>query len=177
MLEQHKEQLKALDAQLQNEQERQLSQLKEKLKNRNEASAKQKVLRDIRMAEIQKKKEDDIKKANREISEFVSMAKEGDEKQVNLELQKCLDKVAEYQRKLALKQCYSKQPMYFKRHLINQQKLNNFLDRSAFEDWSVSRRSRQNSMLEKLSEATMTSEQLETADIGTITFKTLLDRL
>jgi hypothetical protein len=48
-----------------------------------------------------------------------------------------MDKVAEFQKKLALKQCYSMQPMYFKRHLINQQKLNNFLERSTFEDWSV----------------------------------------
>ena len=67
--------------------------------------------------------------------------------------------------------------MYFKRHLINQQKLNNFLERSAFEDWSVYSLSRQNSLLEKMSEATMTSEQLEVADIDTITFKMLLERL
>jgi hypothetical protein len=51
------------------------------------------------------------------------------------------------------------------------------LERSAFEDWSVYSLSRQNSMLEKLSEASMNSDQLEIADVGTITFKVLLERL
>ena len=32
-------------------------------------------------------------------------------------------------------------------------------------------------MLEKLSEASMNSDQLEIADVGTITFKVLLERL
>jgi len=59
MLERHKEQLKSLEAQLAGEQTRQLNQLKERLKTRNEANARNKVLRDIRMAEIQKKKEED----------------------------------------------------------------------------------------------------------------------
>lgn len=88
-----------------------------------------------------------------------------------------MDKVAEFQRKLALKQCYSRQPMYFKRHLINQQKLNNFLERSAFEDWSVYSLSRQNSDLEKLTDATWNTEQLDLTEIGNITFKTLMERL
>jgi hypothetical protein len=48
--------------------------------------------------------------------------------------------------------------MYFMRHIRNQQKLNNFLERSTFEDWSIYSLSRQNSMLEKLSEASMDSE-------------------
>jgi nitrate reductase assembly molybdenum cofactor insertion protein NarJ len=51
------------------------------------------------------------------------------------------------------------------------------LERSAFEDWSVYSLSRQNSMLEKLSEASMNSDQLDIADVGTITFKVLLERL
>jgi hypothetical protein len=69
-----------------------------------------------------------------------------------------MDKVEFYRKSLALKQCYSRQPMYFMRHIRNQQKLNNFLERSTFEDWSIYSLSRQNSMLEKLSEATMDSE-------------------
>ena len=52
MLEKHKDQLKTLEQSLHTEQQKQLIQLKEKLKNRNEQAAKNKVLRDIRMAEI-----------------------------------------------------------------------------------------------------------------------------
>ena len=77
------------------------------------------MLRDIRMAEIQKKKEEDMKRANLELSNFEALVTPSDEPKVNKELQKCMDKVAEFQSKLALKQCYSIQPMYFKRHLIN----------------------------------------------------------
>jgi hypothetical protein len=127
------------------------------------------------MAEIQQKKEEDLKKLD--LSQLQLDANQPTE-QVNLELQKCMDKVAEFQRRLALKQCYSRQPMYFKRHLINQQKLNNFLERSTFEDWSVYSLSRQNSILERLSSvASMNSDELEISGIGTITFKVLLDRL
>ena len=70
MLERHKEQLKDLDKRLSGEQERQQQLLKEKLKQRNEANAKRAVLRDIRMAEIQKKKEEDMKRANIELKDF-----------------------------------------------------------------------------------------------------------
>jgi len=45
-----------------------LKQLREKLKDRNESNAKKQVLKDIKMIEIQKKKEENIKKANLELS-------------------------------------------------------------------------------------------------------------
>lgn len=115
MLERHKEQLKVLEKQLSTEHERQSAQLKEKLKQRNEANARRAVLRDIRMAEIQKQKEEDMKRANIELKDFDLLGVDQAEK-VNEDLKKCMDKVAEFQTKLALKQCYSKQPMYFKRH-------------------------------------------------------------
>ena len=42
--------------------------MREKLKDRNESNAKKQVLKDIKMIEIQKKKEENIKKANLELS-------------------------------------------------------------------------------------------------------------
>lgn len=76
MLERHKEEVKELDKQLQGEQERQHVLLKDKLKQRNEAHAKRSVLRDIRMAEIQKKKEEDMRRANIELKDFDLLAQD-----------------------------------------------------------------------------------------------------
>ena len=56
-----------------------------------------------------------MKRANIELKDFDLLGTEQGET-VNEELKRCMDKVAEFQTKLALKQCYSKQPMYFKRH-------------------------------------------------------------
>lgn len=106
--------------------------LREKLKNRNQKSAKDKALRQIKMAEIYKNKEKEKEAAK----EFTQPENEG--MTDNAALNTCIDKVSMMQR-LAWKQEYSR-PVYIKRHLINQAKLNAFLGIGFDVDWVSSKR-------------------------------------
>ena len=57
MLSRHKSELLAMDTALKNEQDRQMADLRDKLKSRNEKAAKDKAMRQIKMAEIYKQKQ------------------------------------------------------------------------------------------------------------------------
>lgn len=56
MLERHKRDLTAMDEVLQDEQSRQMEKMRDRMKNRNAAKAKENALRQIKLAEIQKEK-------------------------------------------------------------------------------------------------------------------------
>ena len=63
MLERHKRDLGAMDEVLQDEQSRQMEKMRERMKNRNAAKAKETALRSIKLAEIRKMKEKEAEQA------------------------------------------------------------------------------------------------------------------
>ncbi|MFO0005021.1 MAG: hypothetical protein ACK559_28220 [bacterium] len=63
MLERHKRDLTAMDEVLQEEQSRQMEIMRERMKNRNAAKAKENALRQIKLAEIAKEKAKEAEQA------------------------------------------------------------------------------------------------------------------
>jgi len=60
MLEKHKRQLLQMDEAIQREQERQMALMRSKMSGKNEELAREKVTRAIKLAQIQKKKQEDL---------------------------------------------------------------------------------------------------------------------
>merc|ERR1712038_1643859 len=117
LLAKHKRQLLQMDEALRREQERQMALMRENQKNKNADLAKEKMLREIKLAEIQKKKAADAADPLEELKE----AK-------NEKLEICIEKVG-IMSQLIYKAAYS-QPIMYKRHIMNQHKLNEFLGRN-----------------------------------------------
>ena len=92
-------------------------------KNKNQDLAKEKMMKQIKLAEIQKKKTADAVRA-REM-----MGTQDETEQVlenkNEKLEMCIEKV-NIMSKLIYKAHYSR-PIQYRRHIINQHKLNEFL--------------------------------------------------
>merc|ERR1712176_1001462 len=137
-------------------------------KDKGEGLARAKLERQLKMAEIQKQKAEDLEKAREAAQQQVTAAPE--EKVTGF------NKMVEKTRLMEIlipKQAYSR-PTYFKRHLINQQKINDFLGRNLVE------RETEDDQADIDAESFLTtpSEQLEKI-IGKkdITYKVLLDAL
>merc|ERR1712242_670373 len=116
-----------MDSTLKQEQERQLKMMREKMLGKGRKAAQDKIMRQIKMAEIQKKKTEEIQKAQMMVSQQQRSAAQ-EERRDNFE--RLLEKTL-LMETLIPKQAYSR-PTYFKRHLINQQKINDFLGRGLF---------------------------------------------
>lgn len=127
LLDKHKRQLMQMDSTLKQEQERQLKMMREKMLGKGRKAAQDKIMRQIKMAEIQKKKTEEMQKAQMMVSQQQRSAAQ-EERQDNFE--RLLEKTL-LMETLIPKQAYSR-PTYFKRHLINQQKINDFLGRGLF---------------------------------------------
>ena len=63
LLEKHKEQLEQMDKALRVEQERQIKMMREKKAERGKKNAEERILRQIKMAQIQKQKAEELEKA------------------------------------------------------------------------------------------------------------------
>lgn len=123
LLSKHKRQLLQMDEALRREQERQMALMRTNQKNKNQDLAKEKMMKQIKLAEIQKKKTADAVRA-REM-----MGTQDETEQVlenkNEKLEMCIEKVS-IMSKLIYKAHYSR-PIQYRRHIINQHKLNEFL--------------------------------------------------
>jgi len=137
MLDRHKKDLKAMDEVLVEEQARQMEKMRDRLKNRNANRAREQVVRQIKLAEIQKQKAQEAEQAK--IYEqaggdlATSIALEKQKEQVSRLIEK-----AGLMQRTCQKQCYSRR-IFFKRHIANQQKLNAFLGRGILADWASSK--------------------------------------
>ncbi len=176
MLGKHKEELQAMDEVLQEEQQKQMDKMRERMKNRGGNKAKEQAVRQIKLAEIQKAKQQELVKAR-------SYEASGGDLTTSIQLEKqkeamnrCIEKAALMQR-LCQKQCYSRK-IFFKRHLVNQQKLNSFLGRGMLADWEESKQAPEDD--EAMSMLSFTTQdlmnQINTAE-EKITYKKLLEHI
>lgn len=128
LLERHKKQIAAMDEALEGEQARQMAKMKERLAGRNKDNAKEKLRKQIKLAEIQKQRQSEMEAARQaaiDPDEF-EKALEVEEENPQLEVMKQrLDRLS----KMSLKPSYSR-PVYYARHLKNMAKLNDFLGRN-----------------------------------------------
>lgn len=137
MLERHKRDLGAMDEVLVEEQTRQMAKMRERMKGRNANKAREQVVRQIKLAEIQKAKAQEAEQAK--IYEqaggdlATSVALERQKEQVGRLVEK-----AGLMQRMCQKQCYSRR-IFFKRHIANQQRLNAFLGRGILADWASSK--------------------------------------
>lgn len=137
MLERHKKDLSAMDEVLVEEQARQMDKMRDRLKNRNANRAREQVVRQIKLAEIQKQKAQEAEQAK-------IYEQAGGDLATSIALEKQKEQVARLVEKAGLmqrmcqKQCYSRR-IFFKRHIANQQKLNAFLGRGILADWASSK--------------------------------------
>jgi len=96
-------------------------------KNKNADLAKEKMLKQIKLAEIQKKKMADAQRA-KEMQALDSNDPKDTNELRNEKLEQCIEKVG-IMSQLIYKAAYSR-PMQYKRHIMNQHKLNEFLGRN-----------------------------------------------
>lgn len=128
LLAKHKRQLLQMDEALRREQERQMALMRENQKNKNADLAKEKMLREIKLAEIQKKKAADAARAREAAVEEGAEPLEELKELKNEKLEVCIEKVG-IMSQLIYKAAYSR-PIMYKRHIMNQHKLNEFLGRN-----------------------------------------------
>lgn len=126
LLAKHKRQLLQMDEALRREQERQMTLMRANQKNKNSDLAKEKMLKQIKLAEIQKKKVTDAARA-RELQVNEGETDAVDELK-NEKLEMLVEKV-NIMSQLIFKASYSR-PIQYKRHIMNQHKLNEFLGRN-----------------------------------------------
>lgn len=126
LLAKHKRQLLQMDETLTREHERQMALMRENQKNKNTDLAKEKMMKQIKLAEIQKKKAADAARA-REMQALEGEPLDAIDNK-NEKLDQCIEKVG-LMSKLIYKAAYSR-PMQYKRQIINQHKLNEFLGRN-----------------------------------------------
>ena len=131
LLANHRRQIAALEKVLKQEQDRQLANMRAKQREKNSDLNKDKIAKQIKLAEIQKKKVADAARA-REIAQ----TNEQDDQEAlvvkNEKLDQCKEKVG-IMSKLIFKAAYSRH-MQYKRHLVNQHKLNEFLGRNLLDE-------------------------------------------
>jgi hypothetical protein len=137
MLEKHKKELAAMDEVLEEEQARQLERMRERMKNRTAARAKENVARQIKLAEIQRQKQHESEQAKLYEQAGGDLATSVAIERRKEQLNRLVEKAALMQRQCQ-KQCYSRK-IYFKRHIANQQKLNAFLGRGILVEWESSK--------------------------------------
>ena len=118
LLGKHKQELQVMDEVLQEEQQRQMEKMRDRMKNRSSNKAKEQAVRQIKLAEIQKAKQEELVKAR-------NYEAAGGDLTTSLQLEKqkeainrCIEKASLMQR-ICQKQCYSRK-IFFKRHLVNQ---------------------------------------------------------
>ena len=159
MLDKHKKDISQLDEILSDEQSRQMEKMRERLKGRNAERAKQNVVRQIKLAEIQKQKAEERKLAKQ-------YEQAGGDLQTSkaLELQKQrverLTEKAGLMQRMCQKQCYSRR-IFFKRHIANQQKLNVFLGRGLTAEWAESAHGSEVDAASGLSQLSLRTEELK----------------
>ena len=130
LLAKHKRQLLQMDEALRREQERQMALMRTNQKNKNADLVKEKMLKQIKLAEIQKKKLADATRA-KEMQQLDSNEPEVKDELRNEKLDKCIEKVG-FMSQMIYKAHYSR-PIKYKRHIMNQHKLNEFLGRNLLE--------------------------------------------
>jgi hypothetical protein len=137
MLDRHKRDLSQMDEVLVEEQARQMEQMRERMKKRTAAKAREQVTRQIKLAEINKAKHHEAQQAKLYEQSggdlATSVLLERQKEQVNRLVEK-----ASLMQRMCQKQCYSRK-IFFKRHIANQQKLNAFLGRGILVDWASSK--------------------------------------
>lgn len=137
MLDRHKRDLSQMDEVLVEEQARQMEQMRERMKKRTAAKAREQVTRQIKLAEINKIKHHEAQQAKLYEQSggdlATSVLLERQKEQVNR-----LTEKASLMQRMCQKQCYSRK-IFFKRHIANQQKLNAFLGRGILVDWASSK--------------------------------------
>lgn len=116
-----------MDEALRREQERQMALMRTNQKNKNVDLAKEKMLKQIKLAEIQKKKFADATRA-KEMQQLDSNEPLNVNELRNEKLEVCVEKVG-IMSQLIYKAAYSR-PIQYKRHIMNQHKLNEFLGRN-----------------------------------------------
>merc|ERR1712192_22042 len=120
-----------MDEALRKEQERQMAVMRTNQREKNSDLAKDKMLKQLKLAEIQKKKVADAARA-REIAQTNEQEEQEAFEVKNERLDICVEK-AQIMSKLIYKSAYSRSFQY-KRHLVNQHKLNEFLGRNLLDD-------------------------------------------
>ncbi len=117
MLEKHKKDLTLMDGVLEEEQQRQMEKMRERMKNRNANKAREQVLRQIKLAEIQKQKQLEAEQAKLYEQAGGDLATSALLERQKAEIGRLVDKAGLMQR-MCQKQCYSRK-IYFKRHIAN----------------------------------------------------------
>jgi len=126
-----------MDEVLVEEQARQMEKMRERMKTRTAAKARENVIRQIKLAEIAKSKQHESEQAKLYEQSggdlATSVALERQKEQVGRLVEK-----ASLMQRMCQKQCYSRK-IFFKRHIANQQRLNAFLGRGILVDWASSK--------------------------------------
>jgi hypothetical protein len=178
MLERHKRDLSSMDEVLVEEQARQMEKMREQMKQRTAKRARENVVRQIKLAEIQKTKQHEkeqakmYEKAGGDLATSVAIEKQKEQ------VTRLVDKAALMQR-MCQKQCYSRK-IYFKRHIANQQKLNAFLGRGILVDWASSKDGDANDVISNMSALSLNTDRLK-ADLEEkeekVTYSVLLEHI
>jgi len=174
MLARHKRELEAIEEALAAEQKRQMDQMKEQMKSRNAKLAKDKALRQIKLAEIQKSK---LREAAAARAANTGNAASGGgavtEDERERRIARCVEK-ADMLQKLIQKQAYSR-PIYVRRHVMNMQKLNGAYGLNAMGDWGVSQAAE--SEMSDITVDTQRDLMSMLTSAKNITYKLLLDHV
>lgn len=154
MLSKHKRELEQMDDALNTEQMRQLQLMRNRMKGRNAQLSQDKIVRQIKLAELQKVKQQELSKAQeyqQQLSEqkgsFIS----------NEKLNQMVSKAGLMQ-KLRMKQAYSR-PIFNKRYQDKEQRLYAFLGQGVTADWASSQGADDISHMSELSIATKAIEK------------------
>lgn len=158
-----------MDDTLKKEQGRQMEKMRGEMKVRNSQITTDKTVRQIKLAELQKKKEQDLERAK----DFIQFQGEK-RKSVNDKLQQAITK-ASLMQKLAYKQAYSK-PIFVKKYQDKQQRLYAFLGQGLMADWENSVDEDAMSRMSELSIDTKLVDR-EINSKQAITYKLLLEHI
>lgn len=158
-----------MDDTLKKEQGRQMEKMRGEMKVRNSQITTDKTVRQIKLAELQKKKEQDLERAK----DFIQFQGEK-RKSVNDKLQQAITK-ASLMQKLAYKQAYSK-PIFVKKYQDKQQRLYAFLGQGLMADWENSVDEDAMSRMSELSIDTKLVDR-EINNKQAITYKLLLEHI
>ena len=170
LLERHKKQLSAMDDALAKEQERQMSRMREKLKNRNKDNAKEKLRKQIKMAEIQKQRQAELEAAKSNAIDPDALDEALDEEKSNPKIDIIMQRL-DNNMKMSLKPCYSRQ-VYYARHLKNMSKLNDFLGRNLLRQVKDDQ-----SEIDDNMSVSVAPDFFERYRQGNLTYKMLLDHI
>lgn len=174
MMQRHRRELAAIDQALQEEQKRQMANMQNQMKSRNAKMASEKAIRQIRLAEIQKQKQDQAIAARKYAAQVEAEANKPNASQTrDARVKHCVEK-ADLLQRLIQKQAYSR-PLLVKKHVNNIRKLNDFYGLDYRQDWGDEAGSGDEGSV--MTVATADLMKIINSTGSNITYKNLVDRV